>query len=200
MKSHRIILVVLAALGLGILGQPAPVLGQTIYTPYAITTMRTLGTSGAPLYVLYPADVCVDQATNIYIACYNDYTIRKLSTTNRTNWAISIFAGAPNASGSTDGTGTAARFTYPVSVVTDSHGNVFVADQGNFTIRKITPAGEVTTFAEKAGEHGYTNGPGKAVTVSFTSNRKPRKKSFWRKTHARDGQRTQLATMAWTAL
>lgn len=144
-------------LGLVGLGWPATIFGQVIYTPYKIATIST---SGAPQYVLYPVDVCVDQATNIYLACYNDHTIRKIAPAGGTNWSISLFAGAPNQSGSSNGIGSAARFTYPVSVVTDSQGNVFVADQGNFTIRKITPAGEVTTFAGKAGENAYTNGPG----------------------------------------
>src|SRR6185295_15987073 len=66
------------------------VVGQTFYSPYAFTTMSTLGSSGTPLFVLSPYDVCVDKSTNLYIACYNDYTIRKISTADGTNWSISI--------------------------------------------------------------------------------------------------------------
>src|SRR6266704_1893396 len=49
--------------------------------------------------------------------------------------------------GSADGTGSAARFDYPSGVATDSSGNVYVGDTLSYTVRKITPAGEVTTLA-----------------------------------------------------
>src|SRR4051812_42343604 len=139
---------------------PTTILGQTAYTPYAFTTMSSLGSSGTTLFVIQPYDICVESPTNIYLACYTDYTIRKLSTPDGTNWSITVFAGFPNSAGANDGTGTGARFTYPNSVATDSHGNVFVSDSANHTIRKITPAGEVTTFAGKAAVHGTNDGIG----------------------------------------
>jgi sugar lactone lactonase YvrE len=62
--------------------------------------------------------------------------------------------------GSADGFGSDAQFNLPVSVTTDSAGNVYVADTGNSTIRKITPAGAVSTFAGFAGNFGSANGAG----------------------------------------
>ncbi len=74
--------------------------------------------------------------------------------------AISIVAGNVSTAGSTDATGTAARFSAPSGIAIDSAGNLYVADSGNFTVRKITPAGAVTTLAGAAGNPGYINGTG----------------------------------------
>src|SRR6185369_16349630 len=65
--------------------------------------------------------------------------------------------------GSTDGTGSAARFYYPSAVAVDDTGQVFVADSANRTIRKVTPAGVVTTLAGLAGNTGIADGTGSAA-------------------------------------
>src|SRR2546429_463794 len=75
-------------------------------------------------------------------------------------------AGSAGARGSTDATGAAARFNVPFGVATDSAGSVYVAD-GNSAIRKITPAGVVTTLAGTAGSTGSTDGTGAAASFSF---------------------------------
>jgi sugar lactone lactonase YvrE len=61
-------------------------------------------------------------------------------------------------SGFLDGTGTAALFNNPWGMVTDTDGNVYVADELNHKIRKVTPAGVVTTFAGST--QGYQDGNG----------------------------------------
>src|SRR5712675_2110382 len=70
------------------------------------------------------------------------------------------------AGGSVDGSGNSARFNSPCGVATDTSGNVYVADTFNHTIRKITPAGVVTTLAGLAGSGGSADGTGSAARFS----------------------------------
>jgi len=72
--------------------------------------------------------------------------------------ALSILAGDATAEGTMDATGTAARFKWPAGITIDSNGNLYVADTGNFTIRKITPEGVVTTVAGAAGTQATAEG------------------------------------------
>src|SRR5258708_23255894 len=64
--------------------------------------------------------------------------------------SLALFAGDMGGSGNVDGVGAAARFNTPFGVATDSAGNVYVADNSNHTIRKITPADVVSTHAGTA--------------------------------------------------
>jgi len=56
-----------------------------------------------------------------------------------------------------DGENTAAAFQHPFGICADADGNVFVADSGNHSIRKVTPEGRVSTFAG-TGEKGTVDG------------------------------------------
>src|SRR5437667_5949962 len=77
-----------------------------------------------------------------------------------TPYAFTNFAGLPGVSGINDGTGSAARFWEPEALAVDSAGNVYATDSNNHTIRKITPAGVVTTLAGMAGSAGTNDGTG----------------------------------------
>ena len=82
---------------------------------------------------------------------------------------VTPLAGLAGSSGSADGTGSAARFQAPSGIAVDATGNLFVADSVNFTIRKVTPAGVVTTFAGVAGSYGSADGAGSAARFSTPS-------------------------------
>lgn len=75
---------------------------------------------------------------------------------------VQTFAGS-GFSGYVDGVGQQTMFNYPMSVVADSHGNLFVWDDANARIRKITPDATVTTFAG-----GGNQATGIGTNVSFS--------------------------------
>lgn len=106
-----------------------------------------------------PAGIAVDQSGNLYVSDEQENTIRKISPAG----TVTTLAGAPGPFGSTDGTGSAARFFYPHGLAVDAAGNVYVADTNNCVIRKITPAGLVTTLAGTAGVIGSADGIGPAA-------------------------------------
>ena len=112
-----------------------------------------------------PYGVAVDSAGNVYVADTENHTIRKVTPAG----LVTTLAGSAGQFGSADGTGSAARFYVPDSVAVDSTGNVYVADSWNSTIRKVTPAGEVTTLAGSAGQVGSADGTGSAARFDYPS-------------------------------
>jgi sugar lactone lactonase YvrE len=106
-----------------------------------------------------PSGVVSDADGNLYVADTGNHIIRKVTS----GGVVTTFAGTAQSSGSANGTGTAARFNGPTGLAIDSTGNIYVADSGNHTVRKITSAGVVTTVAGTAGSAGTTNGTGVAA-------------------------------------
>ena len=108
-----------------------------------------------------PAGVAVDASGNVYVADVNNSLIRKITPAG----VVSTLAGQAGVTGSANGTGTAATFNSPAGVAVDSGGNVYVADVVNSVIRKITPAGGVSTLAG-SGITGSANGTGTAASFN----------------------------------
>lgn len=110
-----------------------------------------------------PVGVATDSTGNVYVADYGNDTIRKIAS----NGEVTTLAGMAGVAGNTDGVGANASFSLPYGIATDGAGNVFVTEMSSHTIRKITPAGVVTTLAGNAGVAGYTDGIG--ADASFSS-------------------------------
>lgn len=103
-----------------------------------------------------PAGIVSDAAGNLYVAERGSGTIRKVAS----DGVVTTLAGAAGQEGSADGYGAAARFRNPTHVALDGAGNLFVADSGNSTIRRISPSGQVTTLAGQPGVCGSADGAG----------------------------------------
>jgi sugar lactone lactonase YvrE len=121
--------------------------------------------TGAAARFISPNRLAADRSGNVYVTDGDSHTVRKIASSG----VVTTLAGTAEQWGSNDGTGPAARFSSPAGVVADASGNLLVADMGNSTIRKITPAGVVTTLAGTAGVSGSEDGTGAAARFDVPS-------------------------------
>ncbi len=104
-----------------------------------------------------PAGLAFDAAGNLYVADVGNQVIRMIAP----DGTVSTYAGS-GTQGFADGSAGAARFNLPVDVAVDPAGDVFVADSGNYRVRRIAPDRTVSNYAG-SGRFGYLDGaPGVA--------------------------------------
>jgi PKD repeat protein len=108
-----------------------------------------------------PSSVACDLAGNVYVADQYNNRIRKISATG----LVTTYAGS-GLIGTRDGLADSAMFNFPTGVACDLAGNVYVADQYNHKIRKISPLGIVSTLCG-VGIAGYVNGPDSLARFSL---------------------------------
>jgi streptogramin lyase len=112
--------------------------------------------AGAAARFTFPKGVAVDPQGNTYVADTGNHTVRKITPEG----VVTTLAGLAGASGSTDGIGSAARFSFPTTIFADASGHVYITDQG---IRRISPNGTVETINLTG---AITTADGAEVTVT----------------------------------
>lgn len=101
----------------------------------------------------------------LFVADGGSHSIRTIDAQG----SVGTFAGANGQPGFANGTGTSARFAAPGGLAIDPAGNLFVADTGNHAIRRVSPAGEVTTVAGVPGQFGSADGPANTARFALPS-------------------------------
>jgi sugar lactone lactonase YvrE len=111
-----------------------------------------------------PTGIAVDAQGNVFVSD-GGTTIRKITS----GGVVTTLAGTSGLHGAADGPGSTATFSQAWGLAIDGSGNVFVADSIAHTIRKIDPAGVVSTIAGSTGVIGSTDGIGSAARFNFPS-------------------------------
>ena len=128
-----------------------------------VTADGQVTTFAGPAGIVSPNGMARDAAGNLFVVENTNHTLLKITPAG----VVSTLAGLAGVTGNADGTGSAARFFYPTKVAIDGAGNLFVTDTGSQTIRKVTPAGVVSTVAGLADASGLLDGNGAAARFNM---------------------------------
>ena len=112
-----------------------------------------------------PRGIALDGHGNVYIADTGNHRVRKVDP----NGIITTVAGNGNGGGNTEGNGdpaTEVGISLPRAIAFDSQGNFYITDS-HAVIRKVTPAGVLTTFAGTYQSQGFSGDGGPALQAEF---------------------------------
>jgi len=112
--------------------------------------------------LLNPVGICVDASGNLYVADDVDHAVYKLNAAG----VATLYAGTTVAGfNGESGPATAIQLNSPVDVCLDANGNLYISDQLNHRVRRVTPGGMMSTIAG-SGSTGSFSGDGGLPTMA----------------------------------
>jgi sugar lactone lactonase YvrE len=139
--------------------------GNTTVVAGEINASGAADGTGAAARFKGPVGLAIDAAGNLYVADTGNHAIRRITPAG----VVSTWAGALGTAGDADGSLASARFNKPWQLAFDAAGNLLVTDQGNGLVRKITPAGVVSTVVGQRGKRGIALGSLATATLNTPS-------------------------------
>lgn len=143
--------------------------GNTFVSNYNLNQIYKITASGtstifATTNVSGPRGLAIDSSGNLFVASSSNHIILKITPLG----VVTTFAGTIGVPGTTDATGTSAKFNGPSGLTIDSSNNLYVSDQTSCLIRKITSSAVVTTISG-TGVAGFADGTGTSASFSLPS-------------------------------
>ena len=122
-----------------------------------VGSIETFNGTGAKVRISQQRGIAIDSVGNTYITETGLHSVRKITPTG----VVSVYAGDALNAGSADGSGAAARFANPGAMAVDKDDNIYVLHY--CTVRKVSPAGQVTTLAGSPDQCASVDGKGNAA-------------------------------------
>jgi DNA-binding beta-propeller fold protein YncE len=155
-------LMAVSAVGMLAIAQPPSAEARVADSVGTLSIFAGTGTDGAATAgpatssnLNYPTGVAVDSSGNVYIADYSNNVVEKVTPSG----TLSVFAGTGTDGAPTAGPATSSNLNGPTGVAVDSSGNVYIADNSNHRIEKVTPSGTLSVFAGTGTKGAPTAGP-----------------------------------------
>ncbi len=163
MKQQFLILILLNSFAYSIEAQSKKQKSSYQFTTFAGGDKGNFEGHGQEVSFFAPEGIAIDKNGNLYTTEYRSGVIRKITS----DGMVSILAGKDTALGIADGPSAEARFNRPHGIAVDSQLNVYVIECKSFTVRKITPDGNVKTLAGIPGVRGAKDGNCAEATFSM---------------------------------
>jgi sugar lactone lactonase YvrE len=145
-----------------------PVFAESVITTVAGNGVQGFSGDNGPAMaaqLFRPLGMEIDAAGNLYVADTHNHRIRKIRTDGR---IISIAGTWVQGFSGDGGPATLAALAYPSGLALDAEGNLYIADRGNNRIRKVTPAGVITTVVG-TGTQGFSGDGGLATAAELNT-------------------------------